>query len=177
MIENYRSGLCWDLFMANPEITSMIAAIAATEATPITFDDFDGNNINNGWAAGTWPLDPANTEQVHGGNYALKVQYDKNGEAWAYIGAVPTAGSRDFSGHRILKFWIYSSKATTYLFKVESPAFEKQFYVVADHWQEVTMKFGDAAPGLTNVSLVLIFPEPAETTGTGTFWLDDIQLK
>ncbi len=27
MIENYRTGLCWDLFMANPEITPMLNAI------------------------------------------------------------------------------------------------------------------------------------------------------
>jgi len=31
MIENYRSGLLWDLFMSNPEITSMIKRIGFTE--------------------------------------------------------------------------------------------------------------------------------------------------
>jgi len=31
MIENYRSGLLWDLFMANPEITGMVKRIGFTK--------------------------------------------------------------------------------------------------------------------------------------------------
>jgi hypothetical protein len=31
MIENYRTQLCWDLFMANPEIQPMLDAIGWTE--------------------------------------------------------------------------------------------------------------------------------------------------
>jgi len=46
-----------------------------------TFDDFDGNDINDGWfegIAGTFDLiDPANSEQIHGGAGALKAVYDK----------------------------------------------------------------------------------------------------
>jgi len=181
MIENYRSGLCWDLFMANSEITSMMAAIAATEPTPVIFDDFEGNNINNGWfgSGGTasWTISTSNTEQVHSGSYALKAVYNKGTEPWAYLYAPPSAGSRDFSDNIMLKFWIYSSKSANYIFKVEYPALERNISVTANTWQEVTLTLGADANDMTNISKVLVFPEAGISGGSGTFWLDDIVLQ
>ena len=181
MIENYRSGLCWDLFMANSEVTAMMAAIAATEPTPVTFDDFDGNNINDGWfgSGGTasWTIDTSNTEQVHSGSYALKAVYNKGTEPWAYLYAPPSAGSRDFSDNIMLKFWIYSSKSANYIFRVEYPALERNISVTANTWQEVTLTLGADANDMTNISKVLVFPEAGISGGSGTFWLDDITLK
>lgn len=184
MIENYRSGLCWNLFMANPEITSMMAAIAAIEPTPVTFDDFDGSNINDGWfgsgGAPSWTIDTANTEQVHSGTYALKVVYDKSTEPWAYLYAPPSAGSRDWSDNIMLKTWIYPSKNATYIVKAEwtGGAVERYYYdLKANTWQEVIFTFGSKANNMTNIDKVLIFPEAGSPGGSGTFWLDDIQLK
>ncbi|MEE8320210.1 MAG: glucoamylase family protein, partial [Gammaproteobacteria bacterium] len=183
MIENYRSGLCWDLFMANPEITSMMAAIAAIEPTPVTFDDFDGSNINDGWfgsgGAPSWTIDTANTEQVHSGTYALKVVYDKSTEPWAYLYAQPSAGSRDWSDNIMLKTWIYPSKNATYIVKAEwtGGAVERYYSMTANTWQEVIITFGSKANNMTNIDKVLIFPEAGSPGGSGTFWLDDIQLK
>ncbi|WP_146530249.1 hypothetical protein [Novipirellula artificiosorum] len=36
MIENYRSGLCWRLFMSNPEIDPMLHAIGWKHSDPKT---------------------------------------------------------------------------------------------------------------------------------------------
>jgi hypothetical protein len=183
MIENYRSGLCWDLFMANSEVTAMMAAIAATEPTPVIFDDFDGNNINNGWfgSGGTasWTISTSNTEQVHGGTYALKAVYNKGTEPLIYLGSMVSAGSRNFSDYIMLKTWIYPSKSTDYIVKIEWPggAVERRYSVTANTWQEVILTFGDSANDMTNVTQFLVFPEAVIGGGSGTFWLDDIVLQ
>ena len=50
MIENYRTGLCWNLFMANPEISPMLESIGwATRAD---------NGLNYEYYEGTWTLLP-----------------------------------------------------------------------------------------------------------------------
>jgi hypothetical protein len=47
MIENYRTGLCWDLFMANPEIRPMLHAIGMYYEVDFDTDgDVDGSDFN-----------------------------------------------------------------------------------------------------------------------------------
>jgi len=51
MIENYRTGLCWNLFMANPEISPMLESIGwATRAD---------NGLNYEYYEGTWTSLPS----------------------------------------------------------------------------------------------------------------------
>jgi hypothetical protein len=50
MIENYRTGLCWNLFMSNPEISQMLTSIGwATRAD---------NGLNYKYYQGTWTVLP-----------------------------------------------------------------------------------------------------------------------
>jgi hypothetical protein len=80
----------------------------------------------------------------------------------------------------MLKTWIYPSKNATYIVKAEwtGGAVERYYYdLKANTWQEVIFTFGSKANNMTNIDKVLIFPEAGSPGGSGTFWLDDIQLK
>ena len=75
MIENYRTQLCWDLFMANPEISPMLESIGwATRAD---------NGLNYEYYEGTWnslpdfdSLTPNATGTAHNFDIGLRQQDD-----------------------------------------------------------------------------------------------------
>ena len=75
MIENYRTGLCWDLFMANPEIWQMLNSIGwATRAD---------NGLNYKYYEGTWTslpdfdsLTPTATGIAHNFDIGLRQRDD-----------------------------------------------------------------------------------------------------
>lgn len=75
MIENYRTGLCWDLFMANPEIWQMLDSIGwATRAD---------NGLNYEYYEGTWTslpdfdlLTPTATGIAHNFDIGLRQRDD-----------------------------------------------------------------------------------------------------
>lgn len=54
MIENYRSGLLWNLFMANPEIQTALTAIGFTPDPPTDVEE-DINEVNDFKLLGNYP--------------------------------------------------------------------------------------------------------------------------
>jgi hypothetical protein len=75
MIENYRTGLCWDLFMANPEIWDMLK-----KAGWATRED---NGLNYAYYEGTWTsppdlnsLTPMETGTAHNFDIGLRKRDD-----------------------------------------------------------------------------------------------------
>jgi hypothetical protein len=75
MIENYRTQLCWDLFMANPEISPMLDSIGWATRTD--------NGLNYEYYEGTWDslpdfnsLTPTATGTAHNFDIGLRQQDD-----------------------------------------------------------------------------------------------------
>jgi hypothetical protein len=75
MIENYRTQLCWDLFMANPEIAPMLESIGWATRTD--------NGLNYEYYEGTWDLlpdfdslTPTATGTAHNFDIGLRQQDD-----------------------------------------------------------------------------------------------------
>ncbi len=107
MIENYRTGLCWDLFMSNPEIQSALDAIGFINdpynnmlENPC-FEDGSSGSFNTvdipgwtQWGSGGWLH--ANAGELIGGK-ALKIWHPSSG---AYQ-AISVEGRRNyvFSGY------------------------------------------------------------------------------
>ena len=79
----------------------------------------------------------------------------------------------------MLNTWIYSTQSDDYIVKAEwaGGAVERNYSATENTWQQVTLTLGSSANDMTNVIKVLIFPKPGVSTGSTTFWLDDIQLK
>ena len=51
MIENYRTGLIWDLFMKNEYVQNGIRKVGLTPLDVVVIDDFEGNESHSGWTA------------------------------------------------------------------------------------------------------------------------------
>ena len=178
MMENHRTGLCWNKFMANTEINDALDDIAAVT---VMFDDFDGDNINDAWYGngGTWPtIDNTNSEQLYNGSYALKVTYDKDDETWVYVSSPVSVGSKDFSDFKKLGTLVYSDRAVNYTAKIEysGGSVEQEFSVPANAWTNIVLDFSAQSSQMTNVNRVLYFPDTGAYDTSGTFWLDNIVL-
>ncbi|MCX5632179.1 MAG: PA14 domain-containing protein [Phycisphaerae bacterium] len=95
MIENYRTQLCWNLFMANPEIAPMLESIGwATRAD---------NGLNYEYYEGTWnllpdfdSLTPTATGTAH--NFDIGLRQQDNNFAFRFTGyiEVPADGNYTF---------------------------------------------------------------------------------
>ena len=89
MIENYRTGLCWDLFMSNPEIQPALDAIGWATGS--------GSGLNVKYYEGTWSAIP---------------NFDALTPVFEEIASVPTASIRNRDDNYGLRFNGYLSIET-----------------------------------------------------------------
>jgi hypothetical protein len=95
MLENYRTGLCWNLFMANPEITPMLESIGWATRTD--------NGLNYEYYQGTWTLlpdfdslTPTATGIAHNFDIGLRLQDDNFAFRFTGYIDIQTAGAYTF---------------------------------------------------------------------------------
>ena len=95
MIENYRTQLCWNLFMANPEIAPMLESIGWATRTD--------NGLNYGYYEGTWSslpdfdsLTPTATGTANNFDIGLREQDDSFALRFTGYIDIQTAGDYTF---------------------------------------------------------------------------------
>jgi hypothetical protein len=94
MIENYRTGLCWNLFMANPEISTMLENIGwATRAD---------NGLKYEYYEGTWNLLPnfdSLTPVVQGraNNFDIGLRLRNDNFAFRFTGYIDLASNGGYT--------------------------------------------------------------------------------
>ncbi|TJY42948.1 hypothetical protein E5161_08255 [Cohnella pontilimi] len=178
MIENYRSGLIWNLMNKNKYVQAGMKKVGLLQAGTNIIDDFEGNHNHLGWkdnGDGVYTLTPV-SDVTHTGTGALKVDYNKNGNAWAFFGAA-FDGDKNFSSSDSLKASVYGD--ATLLFKLETATqpIEKTFTVTGNDWHQIEWVFTAAEKEkLQSVKRLLIFAAPGADQANGTFYLDDVQV-
>ncbi len=95
MIENYRTGLCWDLFMANPEILPMLESIGWAVR--------GDNGLNYAYYEGTWTslpdfdsLTPVATGKANNFDIGLRQQDDSFALRFTGYIEIPSNGGYTF---------------------------------------------------------------------------------
>ena len=79
MIENYRTGLIWDLFMKNEYVQNGIRKVGLTPLDVVVLDDFEGNESHNGWTADKQGKElQISDEQAFTGLNSLKSDVDQS---------------------------------------------------------------------------------------------------
>jgi hypothetical protein len=178
MIENYRSGLIWNLMNKNKYAQAGLKKAGLLHVGSTVIDDFEGNRDHLGWADGgdgVYQLTPE-SGVTNTGTGALKVDYNKNGYAWANFAAV-FDGDKNFSSSDSLKASVYGD--ATLLLKLETSAqpIEKTFTVTGNEWHQIEWVFTAAEKEkLQAVKRLLVFAAPGTDQASGTFYLDDIQV-
>lgn len=94
MIENYRTGLCWDLFMANPEIAAMLDSIGWAVR--------GDNGLNYEYYEGTWTLLPdfdALTPVAAGkaNNFDIALRQQDDSFAFRFTGYIDIPSNGDYA--------------------------------------------------------------------------------
>ncbi|PZE22858.1 hypothetical protein CBW46_000565 [Paenibacillus xerothermodurans] len=182
MLENYRSGLVWNLMNQNKYVQSGMKKVGLTEIGSTVIDDFDGNTIGSGWTDGGDEVYRASLtrEQTHTGTGALKVEYTKQpGKESAFL-ELKFSDVQNLSSTDALHAHIYALSATTLLVKLdgESGTIEKQVSVQPGGWSLLDWTFtAEEKAKLGSVNRLMITAAPGKSSGEGTFYLDDLAVK
>lgn len=177
MIENYRTGLVWDLMNKNKYVQAGLKRVGLTENGTTVIDDFEGNRIHSNWfdgGDGAYTLSPV-FDTTHTGLGALKVGYNKTTE-WAYF-AADFKQENHFS--QADSWSAFVSGTTELLIKFETAAgmIEKSFHTSGDEWSKLEWVFSPEEKGkLVDTRRMLVFAAPGERDVTGTFYVDDVQF-
>ncbi|WP_161793348.1 glucoamylase family protein [Cohnella kolymensis] len=178
MIENYRTGLLWNLMNKNKYVQAGMKKVGLVNLGSTVIDDFEGNHIHTGWkdnGDGVYALTP-DSSLSHTGTGALKIDYNKNGNPWAAFSAA-FDGDHNFSSADSFKASVYGNATLLLKFETSSQPIEKTFTVTGDHWNEIEWIFTAAEKEkLQAAKRLLIFAAPGTDQASGTFYLDDLQV-
>lgn|GEM_PF-2270918 len=122
------------------------------------------------------------TEQAHGGDYSLRVDYRKTGP-FQFIGAEIKAGTnrRDFTRYNSVVVWVYG--VADILLKLEDSSsiardVSSQLATNPNGWTMLVYSYSHLAGqlNLRDVKNLMLFIEPGTSDASGTIYLDDIQI-
>ena len=184
--------------MMKLRFASMFLLACTAPAFAEMVEDFDGNSLVSAWwgsdsaAPYCYQQDFANTSHVHGGTYAMRVDFNKAndpGNAYSFFAASGFFNLRNFD---YFSFWVYNDGSPLWIkIRFEDAAghaWESDWAGIypmtstpSADWEnlvvDLTRTFSDANVNWTAVKQILFMVEPGSTTTNGTFWLDDIELQ
>lgn len=181
MVENYRTGLIWRLFMKNKYVQEGIKRLGITTLGIKVLDDFAGNSLNNGWidgSDGVYTVETVN-ELSNSGIHSLKVEYDKKGFEWAYLQV--KFNNLNVSDAFRLRLKIYNPEAAPLelIFKLEAEdgAYETSINIQnINTWETYDWDISAFKDKLSSINRVLIFANNGKKDTKGIFYLDDIEF-
>ncbi|MGZ9583669.1 glucoamylase family protein [Paenibacillus marinisediminis] len=179
MIENYRTGLIWDLMNQNKYIQAGMKMVGLTELGTEVVDDYEGNRNHDGWQMNTsdqvYTLQESN-EESYTGLKSMKVEYDKKNAASSYFNV--QFDQVDFSDMDELNFNVKGKVKLLVKLEGESGnSIEKKFSSKGDKWNPFVWEFSKEEKAKLGTMNTLIFiAQPGEEQVQGTFYMDDIQF-
>lgn len=179
MIENYRSGLIWNLMNKNKYAQAGMKKVGLLNIGSTVIDDFEGNRNHTGWTDGgdgAYVLTPE-TGLTHSGTGALRVDFTKGSNPWANFSAA-FDGDKNFASSDSVTASIFGDANLLIKFETGTGAIEKNFNVTGKEWHQLEWVFNaEEKAKLEAVKKILIFAAPGEMQSSGTFYLDDIQIQ
>ncbi|CAH1000713.1 hypothetical protein LEM8419_01847 [Neolewinella maritima] len=185
MIENYRSGMLWELFMSSPEIAPALDALGFvpdTDPTPVTssptmLEDFEGGTADLAWQAfdGSYGGPVLNPDRG-GANASEWVGAYQKGAGTAYsLFLARSPQAFDLSTNNQFSIQVNSSVPTRLLMKLEGggQSVERSVNLTTGGWRTYTFDFLDAAcySGLTDV---ILFFDPGVAGSSDTYLFDNL---
>ncbi|MCG8501165.1 MAG: hypothetical protein MJB12_12240 [Firmicutes bacterium] len=177
MIENYRTGLVWDLFMKNKYVQAGMKKVGLVDIGTLVVDDFEGNSIHSGWTdGGDGVYTFTETEaKSYSGLKSLKVDYNKRDFTWPFLSIALDNG--DLTQVKTMKAKLYGNMKVLVKLETSSGAQEKTFTVTGNEtWNELIWNLGEIQNQLVDVQKILFFVDPGEASASGTFYIDDIEF-
>jgi len=177
--------------------SAIVQWLPQPEETSEVIESFDGPGLVSAWWGSdsvepyAYQLDFANTQHVHSGTYALKIEYDKTNDAENLYTFLSASGQYNLRNFDYLSFWVYNDGTPVWI-KIRfeetwDKAWESDWAGIypmtqtpeAD-WENIVVDlsrtFSTTNVDWTAVKQIMIMIEPGEASATGTVWLDDIRL-
>lgn len=193
MIENYRSGLLWNLFMSSPEIGPALTALefvadadpAPAPAPPavndrLVLEDFESGTPVLTWDApdGTFSGAVANPDVGFANPSAFVGAYDKAAGIAYSLFRAQLGTPLDLTTNHQLSLRVNPGAATRLLVKLEGggQAIERAVDLeAAGAWKTYTFDFSEAAcyAGLTDI---ILFFDPGVAASSDRYYFDDLLL-
>nr|WP_144925877.1 glucoamylase family protein [Paenibacillus bovis] len=169
MIENFRTGLIWDLFMQNNYVQSGLKKVGLTPKNTVVIDDFESNVFHDGWFAKDVNGLQMSDERAFTGLYSLKVEVGN--EISAHLHEIDDEEEFD-----MLRAHIYGDAAITVTLLDEDgkELVSEEFKLSEkDEWNELLWDLSDQPEVIDEVSTIRILPE---ADSTEEIYLDDLQF-
>jgi hypothetical protein len=165
----------------SPTFTPSQTHTPSPTPTPMVYEDFESGLRMIWWSPDPDVFDyPLSAEQAHGGNWSLKISYNKSGE-FQFLGAEPPEELRDFSRLNTLEVWVFGR--VELLLKLhdvqgQEAEIDRQSAANADEWQVLRFNIGNARTriDLTRIDNLFFFPAPGAASASGIIYFDDIAL-
>ena len=158
---------------------------------PAVLDHFeDASFWTPDTSLGWWDIDGTRVyrrsqtkDPSHSGWGAMKVEYTKDGLAWALFGGSlsPANPLKDFTQHTRLVFWVYGQ--ADILVKLRDRTLREAelgtaHAVNGNGWTRVVFNYsGVRSINLSDIDNILFFVAPGNSSASGTIYLDDISVE
>lgn len=180
MIENYRTGLIWDLMNQNKYVQAGMKMVGLTPLGTQVVDNFEGNNMHDGWSENpanrVYTLQETN-EDSYTGLKSMQVSYDKKGKDSSSFS--PIISNANFDGMDTLSAFVKGNVKFKIKFESDNPlnTIEKDFHVSGNSWNKLLWEFSETEKvKLKDAKRMQFFVEPGAKNKKGTFYIDDIQF-
>ena len=162
-----------------------------------TIENLDGTSLVATWWGGdsvapyVYTIDFANTQKVHNGKFAMKVDFNKANETNNPYSFFSAMGLFNLQNYDYLSFWVYNTGAPLkFRLHLEDrngnpwesnwAGIEPVMKTTNADWEnlvvDLTRTFSATNVNWSEIAQIMFMVQPGDIAATGTFWMDDVEL-